>query len=50
MAKLHGERLELIASSSMFFREDSLSECLQRQERANNIPSTESFCFQLSSI
>ena len=43
MGMLHAEKLELIAWYSIFFRRAPLSECPQRQESANNIPSRDSF-------
>jgi hypothetical protein len=43
MGMLHGQMLEFIAWSSIFFRKAPLSECPQRQESANNIPSRDNF-------
>ena len=45
MAMLHGEMLEIIALSSIFFREAPISEWPKRQESANNFPAQTTFAF-----
>jgi hypothetical protein len=45
MAMLHGEMLEIIAWSSIFFREAPISEWPKRQESANNFPAQTTFAF-----